>query len=409
MIIEKDIPKSIFSKIKVKCKCDLCNLTFSRRFESVAKKDKIHCRRCSYKENGKMAKGKKRTPEQLKILSKAQKERHAKQHPKFTLICQYCQKEFVVPYRQRNRMYCGKACQVKSIVHTDIRQTSECLICKKEFKHYGQRVVCGRRCTAKYLSVSRIGENNPAHKNSKRETRICLNCNKQFEFTRSGMRSGQNRVFCSLACSHKIDLKNSPLTGLKHPYPLGWKQAKKEVKKRDDFTCQICGEKETNGEGYHVHHIDYDKNNLDMDNLVTLCRCCHNMTHHGRTFWQIIFAALLSGSKIVRKPWGAEIHIVNHGEYCLKYLIFFKNRQFSFHVHFLKKELWHCVYGKLECVLGAEFKSYSDYFIFKAGDKMELKPKVIHQLQAIRNSIIVEVSTKDLPEDSIRLVEGIND
>jgi hypothetical protein len=40
------------------------------------------------------------------------------------------------------------------------------------------------------------------------------------------------------------------------------------------------------------------------------------------------------------------------------------------------------------------------------GDKLEIKPNLEHQLMALSNSIIVEVSTTDFPEDSIRIEKG---
>ena len=81
---------------------------------------------------------------------------------------------------------------------------------------------------------------------------------------------------------------------------------------------------------------------------------------------------------------------------------FFKNKQFSYHYHLSKKELWHCMYGKMECVLDG------NHLIINAGDKLELEPNIAHQVQAIKNSILIEVSTKDFPEDSIRILKGIN-
>ena len=39
-------------------------------------------------------------------------------------------------------------------------------------------------------------------------------------------------------------------------------------------------------------------------------------------------------------------------------------------------------------------------------DKIEIKPNMEHQLMALSNSIIVEVSTTDFPEDSIRIEKG---
>jgi mannose-6-phosphate isomerase-like protein (cupin superfamily) len=113
---------------------------------------------------------------------------------------------------------------------------------------------------------------------------------------------------------------------------------------------------------------------------------------------------LNSKSKIVKKGWGLEIHFVNHNQYCLKYLIFFKGKKFSLHKHSIKKELWYCSWGKFECYI--KNQEFEDYFIFKQGDKIEILPGIEHQLQALTNCIITEVSTTDYPEDSIRIEKG---
>ena len=52
---------------------------------------------------------------------------------------------------------------------------------------------------------------------------------------------------------------------------------------RDEYTCQICG---ATGEGVvlHAHHIlSYARNKMvanDIDNVIILCRGCHNDIHH---------------------------------------------------------------------------------------------------------------------------------
>jgi mannose-6-phosphate isomerase-like protein (cupin superfamily)/5-methylcytosine-specific restriction endonuclease McrA len=392
-----------------KYECEHCHITFERRRDiqkvSFLKFNHILCKPCAFKTMAIKYKGtKKLSPEHKQKLLAGRKK-----YAPLTIDCKCCNKNFSVPYRERNRIYCGKICQIKSVSHTDIRKTSQCIICQKEFKHYGERIVCGRVCLAKYMSQSRIGSNNPASKHCIKEKSTCPNCQKSFEYTRGNLHKNQKRVFCSLACSHKISNKNHPQGNYNSKqYPFGWnKTFKNEIKNRDNYECQLCGRQEKEAQAsHHIHHIDYNKKNLNKENLITLCRECHNMTHNGRTFWEIIFAGLLSGSKIVRKPWGAEIHITNTNKYCLKYLIFYKNKQFSFHHHNLKKELWHCIYGKLECVIGD--RQQKQYLHFKVGDKIEVEPKIPHQLQAIQNSILVEVSTPDYPEDSIRLIEGIN-
>lgn len=55
---------------------------------------------------------------------------------------------------------------------------------------------------------------------------------------------------------------------------------KSAVLNRDNYTCQICGEKDTRLE---VHHIQYRSKGGSnrMDNLVTLCSDCHDKIHDG--------------------------------------------------------------------------------------------------------------------------------
>ena len=409
MILNDVIPSSIHSKQKVHVKCDDCEIEYESRFDRATinyqNYGKHKCKKCSLQGAADKRRGIKRPKEVTEKARQTHLETIKKKYPNFTITCKCCQKEFVVPYGCRDRIYCGRSCQSKSVTKTDIRTISVCIVCKKEFKHYGERILCSRECLAKYMSEARIGENNPAHKNAKIVKRTCLFCKKEFEYSRSNLKKGQQRVFCSLACSHQIDLKGNSQGGTGNPYPFGWNKLKKVIRERDDFTCQLCGVKEGKV-CHHVHHIDYDKKHLEPANLITLCQKCHNMTHHGRAFWEIIFSGMISGSKIVKKPWGAEIHIANSNEYCLKYLIFFKQKQFSHHSHNLKKELWHCVYGKMECVL--ENNAGKQYFIFNQGDKIEIQPNIIHQLQAIKNTILVEVSSRDYPEDSYRQIEGAN-
>ena len=41
----------------------------------------------------------------------------------------------------------------------------------------------------------------------------------------------------------------------------------------------------------NVHHIDYDKNNSEEMNLVSLCCQCHGRTNYNREDWITIFNA----------------------------------------------------------------------------------------------------------------------
>lgn len=65
----------------------------------------------------------------------------------------------------------------------------------------------------------------------------------------------------------------------KQAYPGLSKRRKSETKERDSFTCQICGKYLKGSSRAIVHHIDGDKTNQDMNNLVLVCRKCHALIH----------------------------------------------------------------------------------------------------------------------------------
>ena len=65
------------------------------------------------------------------------------------------------------------------------------------------------------------------------------------------------------------------------PYPIAWtKLLKESIRQRDNHQCQICGKStKKNGRKLDVHHIDYYKDNLKPNNLISLCKNCHMKTN----------------------------------------------------------------------------------------------------------------------------------
>jgi len=65
------------------------------------------------------------------------------------------------------------------------------------------------------------------------------------------------------------------------PYSINWTETlKRAIRERNNYICQICSQY-----GYDVHHIDYNKLNCNIKNLITLCRSCHIKTNHNREYW----------------------------------------------------------------------------------------------------------------------------
>jgi len=117
------------------------------------------------------------------------------------------------------------------------------------------------------------------------ETRKKISQSKKGQATRKGVK---------LTESHKEKFRivrrgegNSNWRGGKsfEPYPLAWTETlKKAIRQRDNYTCQVCFKKQKKPL-LSIHHIDYDKNNLDPSNLISLCVICHSKTNHNRVIW----------------------------------------------------------------------------------------------------------------------------
>ena len=64
----------------------------------------------------------------------------------------------------------------------------------------------------------------------------------------------------------------------KHP---NWQKKRLEILERDNFTCQCCGDKESQ---LHVHHTFYTKGVMIWDHenyqLLTMCDGCHAEYHN---------------------------------------------------------------------------------------------------------------------------------
>lgn len=103
------------------------------------------------------------------------------------------------------------------------------------------------------------------------------------------------------------------------------------------------------------------------------------------------------------KAWGEEIWIKNFEKYCGKILRFNKGASLSDHYHILKEESWFILSGFLVLY----------YYDLKAGKRQSknlTKGDVIHipagnphQLEAVTDAEIVEVSSQHFSSDSYRL------
>ena len=154
-------------------------------------------------------------------------------------------------------------------------------------------------------------------------------------------------------------------------------------------------------------NIPYDELRMGKPDFdIMIDDKCHNVD----IFWRIPDindnVSKKLKSEIVPKGWGKEIIFVNNDEYCGKILCFNKGKKFSMHYHVQKKETWYVAKGRfiLNWIEIENGTNYSEYL--EVGDVITNERGEPHQLVALEDSEIFEVSTRHYDEDSFRICKG---
>ncbi|MEK7602519.1 MAG: cupin domain-containing protein [Patescibacteria group bacterium] len=106
------------------------------------------------------------------------------------------------------------------------------------------------------------------------------------------------------------------------------------------------------------------------------------------------------------KGWGAEVWLINNEKYCGKLLKFNAGATFSDHYHIEKEETWYVLEGEFE--LRHYDLTNADRFVTKLnpGDVAHIPPSTPHQLIALTEGTIIEISTTHDENDSYRIGKG---
>lgn len=112
----------------------------------------------------------------------------------------------------------------------------------------------------------------------------------------------------------KTAFKKGQNIGDKHPRWTGgkWCWARREVLKRDDYTCQICGLREPEiMDVAHKEDVKGDQNRRytvqDLNNLFTACPNDHRRFDNQKRNSKILLIANLANS--ANPPWNAELSL----------------------------------------------------------------------------------------------------
>ena len=107
------------------------------------------------------------------------------------------------------------------------------------------------------------------------------------------------------------------------------------------------------------------------------------------------------------KGWGYEEWIYNSTLYCGKFLVFKAGKRCSWHFHKIKDETFHLLEGKIivNFSMGDLLENASSVEL-NVGDTFNVPPGMRHQVIAISDTKLLEISTTHFEEDSYRIVKG---
>jgi hypothetical protein len=165
--------------------------------------------------------------------------------------CKVCNELFyVMPCFIKSAVYCSRKCQHKGIT-VGAKITLICRNCGNKYKTYQSHIkwrgssYCSRKCVGEGNTKFRSGKNSNTWKGGISDINRRIRASKKFK---------------------------------------EWREA---VFKRDNWTCQICGDRSGRGRGksviLHPHHIKhfakFKELRFNIDNGKTLCVSCHRLAH----------------------------------------------------------------------------------------------------------------------------------
>lgn len=146
-----------------------------------------------------------------------------------------------------------------------------CRVCHSSFyaKPRHLKIGWGKYCSNRCKHLSQL----------KGKEVSCANCGKHiYRAPRALRNSFSGNYFCSKACHRSWE--NKQRLGVKHPQ---WKTGHSVYRQllmasKVPMACKRCGL--TDDRVLTVHHVDGNRRNNSLQNLVWLCANCHFLVHH---------------------------------------------------------------------------------------------------------------------------------
>lgn len=149
--------------------------------------------------------------------------------------------------------------------------TVSCQRCKKKFQAkpshiaYGFAKYCSKHCA---YAAARKGKEI-----------TCFICSKKvYRAPRMFERSKSGKYFCSKSC--QTLWRNQLYVGRKHANYVDGMASYRTLLSRAGTKkeCKLC--KLNDARAIAVHHVDKNRKNNTVENLVYLCHNCHHLVHH---------------------------------------------------------------------------------------------------------------------------------
>jgi 5-methylcytosine-specific restriction endonuclease McrA len=240
--------------------CETCGQEFqsynkARRFCSLSCRSKSpanieQCRQMAQRSRPKRASNKNalRIPKQPKQKKEVVSSSHRHSKSLGVKGCKHCgQLFFVIGYD--NRILCA-AC----LSEFKRRSVRRCVVCGKSFRSVKLKKTCSRKCLSKHKSEIQRGEKSHRWQGGKVE---------------------QTRT-----------IRNSEV----------YARWRRQVFRRDKFTCQMCGLKGTKLAAHHIKPFtDREDLRFVVPNGITLCWPCHHGIHGKEQQYEPQFLALTGG------------------------------------------------------------------------------------------------------------------
>ncbi len=105
----------------------------------------------------------------------------------------------------------------------------------------------------------------------------------------------------------------------------------------------------------------------------------------------------------VEKPWGHELHFAQTERYAGKLLHVRAGERLSLQYHEQKDETSYVLSGRLRLSSGPSIDELVSAEL-RAGDVWRNRPREVHTIEALEDTVVIEVSTPEL-DDVVRLAD----